>query len=332
MAEYISTFITGFGEVVAKRLPLDLPGAKVISVYDGLIQYRYSGDFNRIKSVVYLNNTFYVMQSFNGAQLTFKKMVSVSIKGKHRFAINNGTYRIRFSKENQFAKADKYLVGAAERYVGGLTKLRIDRLNPSTEIWYIIRSEGVGYFAQLLFKRGTTEKDLNKGELRPEFAYLMCCCANLSADSFVCDPFCGFGSIPKQLGKRFRVSRIVASDIEETKIAKLKRSELKKYRNVELHSMDATDMKVLKDGEFDAVITDPPWGFFEHIDNIDTFYSDMMDELMRILKPNGTLVLLSARKDEFLKCCQNKQLKISKQINTLVNGKKAAVFILYKSK
>lgn len=330
MAEFISTFITGFGEIVAKRLPLDLPGAKVVNVYDGLIQYRYSGDFNRIKTVVYLNNTFYVMQSFNGTQLSFKKMVSISIKGKHRFAINNGSYRIRFSKENQFVKADKYLIGSAEKHVNYSTKLRIDRLNPSTEIWYIIRSEGIGFYAQLLFKRGTTEKDLDKGELRPEFAYLMCCCAELSTSSSVCDPYCGYGSIPKQLCKRFRVGRIVASDIEDAKIVKLKRSELKKSRNIEFYSMDATDMKAFKDEEFDAIITDPPWGFFEHIDNIDRFYSCMMEELMRILKSKGTLVLLSARKEEFTRCCTAKQIKISKQINTLVNGRKAAVFIINK--
>lgn len=328
MAEYISTFIVGFGEIVSQRLVIDLPGAVVIKVYDGLIQYRYNGNYNRIKSVVYLNNTFCVMSFFKGNQLSFNKMISVTSKGKHTFAIKNGTYRIRFSKENQFAKVDKNLVSLAEKHVNYSTKLRIDRLNPSTEIWYIIRSEGVGFYCQLLFKRGTTEKDLNKGELRPEFSFLMCCCADINKEDVLCDPFCGFGSIPKQIAKRFLAKRIYASDLDADKISKLRRSELSKNRNVLLNVADALNLDHIGDGEIDAVITDPPWGFFEEIEDISAFYDSMLVELRRIIKKGGKLVLLSARKEEFLKCCKQKQIHIEKQINTLVNGKKAAVFII----
>lgn len=57
------------------------------------------------------------------------------------------------------------------------------------------------------YLKGRQQKKLNKGELRPEFSHLMCCCAKIGYDDIVCDPFCGFGSIPKQLFDNFKCKR-----------------------------------------------------------------------------------------------------------------------------
>ncbi|MFW5676415.1 MAG: hypothetical protein ACOCNL_09075, partial [Acetivibrio ethanolgignens] len=51
MAEYISTFITGFKDVVINKITSDLKHIKVISIYDGLIYYRYDGNYNNPESV-----------------------------------------------------------------------------------------------------------------------------------------------------------------------------------------------------------------------------------------------------------------------------------------
>lgn len=41
MAEYISTFTTGFSDVIPEVIIKLLPGAKVLKVYDGLVNYYY---------------------------------------------------------------------------------------------------------------------------------------------------------------------------------------------------------------------------------------------------------------------------------------------------
>ena len=328
MADYISSFTTGFDEIIEQYLPIDLPGSKVISIYDGLVYFKYSGDYNHIKRIVYLNNTFGVIKAFKGEHLTFDMMISVVAKAKYKYFIKSGSYRIRFSQENKFVKVDKRNILIAEKKISQLTNLKVDRLNPSTEIWYMIRSEGVGFYAQLLFKRKATEKKLNKGELRPEFSHLMCCCAKIGYDDIVCDPFCGFGSIPKQLFDNFKCKKIYASDVDGEKIEQLKRGRFKNQDSISLVVEDARHLKHICDNSVDAVITDPPWGFFENIDNICSFYSEMLDELLRITKKRGKIVLLTARKDEIIHVCDIKNVAISRQINTLVNGKKAAVFII----
>lgn len=54
----------------------------------------------------------------------------------------------------------------------------------------------IGFFGKLLRKRKITEKTLHKGELRPEFALLMCAFAGIKQNEILCDPFAGYGSIP----------------------------------------------------------------------------------------------------------------------------------------
>lgn len=327
MNEYISSFTTGFAEVIADKLPQLLPGAKVIDTWDGLIYYRWPGDYKKLKTIPFLNNTFAVLQFFP-KNPAFAAMVAAAEKGKYRCPIDRGSFRVRFSKENQFAGVPKALTVRAENAVRSTTRLRVDRLSPQTEFWYLIRREGVGFYGQLLHKREATEKNLAQGELRPEFAYLMCCCGAPSQEAVVCDPFCGFGGLAKQLAKRFPFRKLLLSDIDSEKIARLQEGPLGKNHRVSLTPADALTLTKVPDHTVDLIITDPPWGYYEQIDDIGAFYSEMLKTFSRVLKKSGRAVILSARKAEFEAAVQQQGLALQRRIDTLVNGKKAAVFIL----
>lgn len=328
MPEYISTFPTGFRNIVRKELIKDLPNARVIDIYDGLIHYYFGGNYSLIRNIIYFNNTFFVLSVFKSDNLSFNKMVSDTCQKTHKFLIRKGTFRVRFSKENQFSKVDKNCSKRAELHVEQLTDLRIDRVAPTTEVWYIIRSEAIGFYCQLISKRDATEKTLNTGELRPEFAYLLCCCASIDSKSIVCDPFCGYGAIPQQLIESFGVKKVFASDIDKACISRLRKKALSKHSALNLDVSDALNLREMADDTVDAVITDPPWGFYERIDNIEDFYVKMLHELLRITKKSGVIVILSARKQELIHACCTCQISIVEQVNTLVNGKKATVFTI----
>jgi len=329
MTEYISTYITGFGEQIVSRILKDLSGVKILGLYDGLIHFQFFGDFFCLKKLPYLNNVFYVMKSFKGMFVSYRQMVESVCASKQKIPITKGTFRLRFSKGNQFVKVDNNLVKKVEKHILGESKLKIDRVNPTTEIWFIIRTEGIAFCGQLLFKRSLTEKNLQKGELRPEFAYLMCLCAELTRNSVVYDPFCGFGSIPKQLVSHFKPREVLASDIELDKIVDLKGKLQSKNTELKLFVSDVLSMNMINDKSIDVIITDPPWGYFEEIDNIRNFYKNMLKEFLRITKQGSTIVILSARKQEFLDACVDNEVVVDKQINTLVNGKKATVYIIH---
>ena len=326
MAEFVSSFATGFEEVVAADFPNSVKGVKIIKVYDGFVHYRFDGNSRDLEKVIYFNNTFFVIKTFKNAN--FKMMVNAVAQQKHYYLINKGSFRVRFIQENQFAKVDKALARKAEETVLANSKLSLDRLSPSTEVWYSIRRDGFSFCGELIAKREFTEKNLNKGELRPEVAYLMGIFAELKPDMVLADVFAGYGSIPVQLIKKFKPSKLYVSDISPEQVELIRAKKQMADERVDLRVADAFELNHISDAEVDCVITDPPWGFYEDIGDIKIFYNKMFNSLLRITKPEGKLVILSARKEELESSVAEKGLKVEKSLHTLINGKKASLYLI----
>lgn len=329
MAEFISSFTTGFQDVIAQDFPRLIKGVKIIKIYDGFVHYRFDGNSRDLEKVIYFNNTFFVLKSFKGSA-NFKMMVNAMAQQKSYYLINKGSFRVRFIQENQFAKVDKALARRAEETVLANSKLSLDRLSPSCEIWYSIRREGFAFCGQLISKREFTEKNLNKGELRPEVAYMMAVFAQLSQGQVCADPFAGYGSIPVQLIKKFNPSKLYVSDISSEQVEIIRGKKQMADERIDLRVADAFNLNHIEEHSVDRVITDPPWGFYEDIGDIKAFYNKMFDSLLRILKDDGKIVILTARKEELEKSAWEKNLKIEKSLHTLINGKKASLYMLKK--
>lgn len=327
MNEYISTFTTGFGEVINRMLPMSLKGVSIISVYDGLIHYQYSGDPSNIVAISYLNNSYYVIKVYKGSFLDFSNMAR-NIKNKPmRFFRNKGSFRIRFSRENHFEKVNNQVVVGLERFISKNTGMRVDRVNPENEFWFIIRSENIGFFGQLLRKRQFTEKNLSKGELRPEFAFLMVAYADILPKDTVCDPFAGHGAIPIQLVK-LGFQNILVNDLNLECYNLLKNNKVFDYNTIRIINEDALVLQSVISKSIDVIVTDPPWGYYERILNIQLFYEKMLRSFRRVLKTEGKAIVLTARKDELVNATQNECVTIAGRIDTLVNGKKVGLFTL----
>ena len=289
---------------------------KIFNLYDGLVHYKFDGNSRELEKIIYFNNTFFVLKTMKGKGLNFPSLTGALCSSKNYFLVNKGSFRVRFVQENQFAKVDKNLARRAEEYVLANSKLKLDRLSPTNEVWFSIRREGFAFCGELISKREFTEKNLHKGELRPEIAYFMCCYAQLEKGSVVADPFCGYGSIPAQLKKRFDCQKIFASDINGDLVGG------------EVQQADAFELNQIEDASLDAVITDPPWGLWEDISDMQGFYKKMFESFKRVLKADGKMVILSARIPELEAAAKECGAVIQKSLHTLVNGKKATLFYL----
>lgn len=328
MAQFVSSFITGFQDVVKEDLQKRFPKIKILRVLDGLIHYQYDGNSHDLENIIYFNNTFFVIKAWNpkNGQVSFNQMVGEVAKSKTYLLISKGTFRCRFIQENQFAKVDKNVVRKAEETVTANSKLTIDRVSPSTEIWYSIRREGFAFCGELISKREFTEKNLNQGELRPELAYLVCSFAEFPKDAVLLEPFAGYGSIPVQLAKKFQFEKLFVSELENEKVLNLKARKQLNNDKIDVRQSDAFNLSHIEDNSVNCVITDPPWGFFEDVGDITVFYKKMFDEFKRVLKVDGQMIILSARKAEIEKAAEEKNIQILDSLHTLVNGKKAGVY------
>lgn len=331
MAEFISSFITGFQSVVESDLAARFPKIKILNLFDGLVHYRYDGDSHDLEKIIYFNNTFFVLKTMKGKGLSFPSLIGAVTSSKNYFLVNKGSFRVRFQNENQFSKVDKNLTRRAEDYILSNSKLKLDRLSPTNEIWFSIRREGFAFCGELISKREFTEKNLNKGELRPEISYFICCFADIKSEDTILEPFCGYGSIPTQLAKKFRFKKLYISDIDAERVYLTKsRKQISNAPEglIDCQVADAMSLNNIEDKSISLVITDPPWGYYEDIDDINDFYNRMFRSFDRVLNADGRMVILSARKEELEQTALANGFKIKNSLHTLVNGKKAGVYLI----
>jgi len=345
MAVYASTFVSGLQEPVKDILKKQISDVDIIHLYDGLVVYRTRANADIIKKLEFFNNSFLVLEQIKGKNIAsvksmlkaevnaddIRKKISPVLKGRKY------GYRIVVSKENRLIPVRDSLLKPIESKLSGIKFLYLTRRNPDVEFWFLLRSEKTGFFMMRLTQKASTEKRLSKGELRPELCSIMCSIAGVDGNDIFLDPFCGHGAIPITRASMFKYNMIFASDSDPDMVKRL-RKRVKQLRNLGsglfiVKNMDALNMSAFDDGFIDKIVTDPPWGMYKDMDmDIEIFYKQMMKEMYRVLKPNGIMVILTARKDEFERVLSGfeRRLMMLNKYDILVSGKKASIYKILK--
>jgi tRNA G10 N-methylase Trm11 len=124
---------------------------------------------------------------------------------------------------------------------------------------------------------------------------------------------------------------VIASDQDERTVELLREriKDLGLKKRVVVRRDDALNLTRYQDGSIHAIVTDPPWGHFAKTEApIAEFYRDMLREFVRLLRPDGRLVILTAETaalDAAIERCE--RLLILRRFNILLSGKKASVYI-----
>ena len=342
MNKYLSTFISGFDSFISEQLLKDVPDAKIIDVLDGAILYKSHFTVNEIKTIKYFNNSFVVLEKFELGKADPKvlnKMLESTIKnpkivnGRDLSLNTRKTFRIFTSLENNLTSVDNELLFQVERIISQNLHLRKDIKNPDYEFWYLYRSENIGFF---MFRVTYDTAKLEQGQLRSELTNILALLSNPKSDDVVLDPFAGSGAIPIERARVEKFKGIFALD-KNIELAKKLRDRLKNFKNKRMQKSFFAKGKDFFEAEFDdgffnAIITDPPWGYFEEIKgSVENFYKKILEKSFKILKKDGRLILLTAKKDEFDNCIKNfEKFELVEKYNILVSGKKCGVYVLAK--
>lgn len=321
---YYSTFIPGLLDPVQDALRAALPDAIITLALDGLIAYETDAKAAAIANLSFVTNSFEIIQRFEGVSM--REMAERVIAGQWAIETPRGTFRVIASVANQLVSLDAGIMEAIERRIAEKTRMRPNRAKPDHEFWLLERSEGYGFFALRVSHHQAYDKSLQKGELRPELANILCWLSEPAPRELFLDPFCGSGAIAIQRAKFFPAGLVIASDIEERKVEALKGriKELGLRKRVVVRRDDALKLERYEDGSIHKIVTDPPWGHFVGLDlPIEEFYRAMLAEFARVLQPGGKLVILTA---EALPA--DERLELRKKFNILVSGKKAAVYVM----
>ncbi len=343
MRLYYSTFIPGLGQPVKQALEATLPDAKIALLLDGLIAFESNANSNLIQDLPFVTNSFYVIKSFPRASATISDL-AMNIVDDRSLRMNlplphhpRNTFRIVTSEANQLVQIDNAIMQTIEQRVSGKTGLRPNRAKPDFEFWLSQRSEGYGFFAFRLSHHKAYDKTLQKGELRPELANILCRLSEPMPNELFLDPFCGSGAIPIQRAKFFPKGLVIASDIDEQRVSSLKAriKELQLTKRAVVRRADALNLERYEAGSIHKIVTDPPWGHFKEMSiPIVEFYAKMLEEFDRVLRPGGRAVIVTG---ETLALENNLErfassLILVERFNILLSGKKACVYVVNKKR
>lgn len=341
MVTYFSTFISGLGEIVTEALKKYLQDYEVKLLLDGLVVYRSNSTPKTIKELRFFNNSFALLEivkdrdSEKAMQRLVNKVLRINIV--HQVikpllpANKRMSFRLMFSKENQPTSIGlKMLRDLEKKFVSN--DLFVNRTNPGVEFLFLTRKDGYGFLGLRLTRHRDYKKMLHAGELRPELSNLMCFLSDPKPGDIFLDPFAGYGAIPIERATAFPYKQIYAGDNDSNLVAELKRKAAKFGKRFIIDSLDATNLKNFKSNSIDKIVTDPPWGVYSNGENFDKLYLEFLIDLVRVLKKDGILVILTAN-TILMNMCLPKitNLSLQKRYDVLVSGKKAAIYKIRKN-
>ena len=352
---YYGSFVSGLQDVAAGVVRERLDDAVILKLLDGAIIFETSVPYDMLNFICF-NNIFAVIDIFEmktvasgfsptaAPELHIRKLCASGKNSANRSALsqkaldaigNNNrkiqSFRLIFSSENEPISVDESLKRNMEQFIGDISALKTERAKADTEFWFLYRREGFSVFMKRLTVNA--RKKPYPGELPVPLAWLLCRIAALKPGETAADPFCGYGSIPEAALKFFPIKKFYASDEDSrcVTITGLRRG-LKNAR-AEINTPDISAIRsFIREGELDAVITDPPWGMYrESPVPLDALYEKSLVLFSCLLKEGGRCVILTAARRELESAAAKVPgLRITRTFSVLVSGKKAAVYVLEK--
>lgn len=317
---------------------------KVIATFDGAVLYATSSDVRRIAALGFVQNSFVVVRALrdlgNRPMQTLLAKAAELVIDRRRLPApllqGARSFRLVTSVANRLVSPDRRLRDRVEQSVGASLKLPVRRGGADLELWLLARREGSGIIGLRVGERRATERDLAKGELRPELAGLLCCIAGLRDDDRFLDPFCGSGAILAERLRCFPVAAIYGCDTDERKVRETRRrlasirpanSQGRSRVKTSVETADARELSHLPEGSIDAVVTDPPWGAFDgsHSDPAG-LYSGALSAVSRVLAPDCALVVLVGRNGPMDSLLSGRgDFAVMERYEVLVGGRKATI-------
>lgn len=319
---FYSSFIVGFEELV-KNIISKENNISLFKILNGAIITK-SSSYNNLKNFSFLNNHFFIIKYLEETDISnfINKLDKLQLKKSDI----KKSFRIIISDQNNLISVDNNILSKLENKIEKETGNYVNRIKPDIEYWILKRSEGIIFFMERINKHKSFDKQLKKGELREDLCYFLNYLSNPSKDDIFLDCFCGSGAIIKERIKINKYNMIFGVDIIKEYIQELKKL-YKGRNNIIFKNINFFENK-FENNFITKIVTDPPWGNYENIKDLQSFYQNFIDIANKILKPKGILILLTACKEEMNNI--NINLKLMEKYDILVSGKKASVYVFKK--
>lgn len=324
----------GLGDLVVTAMRVDLHNADLQYQDDSSLVFEADGVApDRVAALPYLKNTFQILSSSPRGAMpgSVDQLVKFARKRKVLVGQKRGVpFRTMVNVDGQLIGLPPQTRTQLETMIGEQTGGRLNsRGGTGVEFWVIGRRDmDLLLFCKRLSVGG--KKAGPKGALSADLATLLVKASSPHKDDVFLDPFAGSGAIvTARLDMPLR--KAVYSDLNLAEHRQDLPRRLSQSRQVDVLDEDALRLPSIPDGSVSAIVTDPPWGEYEQMDeSYESFSRAMIDSFDRVLHPTrGRLVLLLGRRVAYttLNVLNDSALRVDDVHDILVNGHPASVLV-----
>lgn len=324
MTRYFATFTSGVQDIIGKRLQKFPSGELTVEqLHDGLVLFSSSLSQGQLTELRFFNNVFVLLADL-GQQPTIDAAAAAAVRADMGALPTKAGFKIHTRQANQTVGLQD--LQALQRAVSDANGGMPDSFRPELELLLWVRADGQALWGQQLPRPGFKTRKLEPGELRPELAHVMGLLASLDSKDTVLDPFAGYGAIVRECLQGFHCKEVIGVEHNEHLVP-----HLKSIPHLIAKHGDAARLPHIETRSVDRVITDPPWGKFEHAtpNQLEHLYYEAMVQMHRVLRVKGCIVMLTSL-DFITKLASEIGFTIEKQYNVLVNGQKTTLYKLRK--
>jgi tRNA G10 N-methylase Trm11 len=143
----------------------------------------------------------------------------------------------------------------------------------------------------------------------------------------VLDPFCGAATVLIERAHLGRYRNLIGSDRDARALDAARENVGPRYKPIELHNWDAAALP-LREHSVSKIVTNLPWGVRtgSHADNR-RLYPRWLDEMKRVLRPGGIMVLLAAETQLMRTLWNRRAISPERVMRVTVLGRPAAVYL-----
>ena len=324
---YLVQFVAGTRQLAQASLLAACPHAQISWSDESALTFEVSPALATAEALPFANNVFRVIARVRRTKLEASVRRLAERAWPARLPRVQGGFRVMAHIDGALVGMEPKAKSSLETVIARRTGARVVSRGSVQEFWVIGRS---GWTDLVLAERLARKKrPKSKGALSAELCSMLVAASRPHRQDCFCDPFAGSGALAVAR-LSYPVKRIVCSDrnLDRSVLPR----DLTRNARVELRTDDARHL-TLSAGAVDAIVTDPPWGEHEAIEDYDAFAADVATELTRVLHPhNGRLVLLSGRRvhQSWQQALGAVGMAEGQDLSILVNGHPATVIIRHR--
>lgn len=332
LVHYYLQFPAGLGSLVSRFLTSDVHVSRTVFSDDSSVVIESSALPETVAPLPYVKNAFLVLTQAQRALLPTAVpglIRALGQPGALRLAPRGRGFRTMTQLDGELIGLPRDLRARLESALAAATSSRVQLRGSGEEYWLIGRRDYPHLLLCLRLPRPKPEK-MRKGMLAPDLSYaLVRASAPEPLDTFL-DPFGGSGALV-QARAGFPAKSLIYSDLRAGALRDDLPPALRRDRRVRFLAEDAKLLPSVPDGSISAIVTDPPWGEFEAVEEpYDAFARNLAETFRRVLNPGvGRLVLLAARRleDTYCSALEGRGIVLDRQLHILVNGHPASVLV-----